>query len=354
MERVGADSSIATPAHPGIAAVIVTYREVGLTLEAVASLKAQTRPPQEIVVIDNDPEGSLEEPLRLAHPDVRLLRADNIGYAPACNKAVAATTQDWIFFLNPDAWAEPSCLERLAEVAIADPRIAIVTPQVTFPDGARVNAGENPIHLTGIAWCGRFEEPVEEGPERQAFVTTGAAMLVRADAYRRVEGYCDQFFLFYEDPDLCWRTWLAGWEVWFVPRARVRHHYSWGTSAGKWFHLERNRLLSVLTNYRLSTLAVLFPLLAATEAALLAVAYREGWHTEKLRAYRSVWGARDWIRGRRQRFAATRSVPDADIIGRFEARVDTPQLQSGLARRVGPLLELYHRMAVAAVRRIGR
>ena len=88
--------------------------------------------------------------------------------------------------------------------------------------------------------------------------------------------------------------------------------------------------------------------------ALLALAYREGWHAEKLRAYRSVWERRGWIRRRRQRLASTRSVPDAEIIGRFAARVDTPQLESGLARRVGPLLELYHRMAVAAVRRIGR
>ena len=64
----------------------------------------------------------------------------------------------------------------------------------------------------------------EHGPARPVFITTGAAMLVRADLYRTQDGYCDDFFLYYEDPDICWRAWLVGAEVWFVPRARVIHH----------------------------------------------------------------------------------------------------------------------------------
>ncbi len=342
------------PRGTAVTAVVVTYKEVELTLAAIASLKAQTVPVAQIVVVDNDPAHSAREPIADAHPDVVLLNADNVGYAPACNLGSRLATGDWLFFLNPDAEAAPDCVERLLAVAAEHPDAGIVTPQVLFPDGETVNAGENQIHLTGVAWCGRFEEPAEDGPPRPVFVTTGAAMLVEAELYRRLDGYCDDFFLFYEDPDICWRAWIVGSEVWFVPRARVIHHYTWGSSSTKWFYLERHRLLSVLTNYRLSTLAVLAPLLAGTELALLVVAGREGWRAEKLRAYRSVWERRGWIRARRRRLATMRVRTDAELIGRFQPTVDSPQVQSDVARRAAPLLRAYREVAVALVRAIGR
>src|SRR3712207_9283490 len=90
-------------------------------------------------------------------------------------------------------------------------------------------------------------------------------------------------------------TWIVGREVWYVPSAHVAHRYTWGSSSEKWFYLERHRWLSVLTNYQAATLALLAPLLAATEVALLVVATREGWRGEKLRAYRAVWERRHWI-----------------------------------------------------------
>ncbi|MBA2261522.1 MAG: glycosyltransferase family 2 protein [Solirubrobacterales bacterium] len=344
----------AAPPRPSVTAVIVTYREVELTLAAVASLKAQSVRVGEIVVVDNDPDHSIREPMAAAHPDVRLLNEDNIGYAPACNRGAAISSGDWLFFLNPDAAAAPDCLEALLAVAREHPEAGIVTPQVLFPDGETINAGENQIHLTGIAWCGRYEEPAEDAPPRPVLITTGAAMLVQSSLYRRLDGYCEEFFLFYEDPDICWRAWLVGSEVWYVPRARVLHHYTWGESKRKWFLLERHRLLSVLTNYRWSTLVVLGPMLLATETALLAVAMRQGWAAEKLRAYGAVWQRRAWIARRRRRLAGLRRRPDAEIIGRFATTVDSPQIESAVARRVAPLLRLYGAVAVLVVRGIGR
>lgn len=337
-----------------VTAIVVTYRQVELTLAALASLEQQTVPPREIIVVDNDPAHSAREPLRAAHPNVRLLHEDNIGYAPACNRAAAIASGDWLFFLNPDAEAEPDCLERLLQVAAENPAAGVVAPQMLFPDMGRVNAGENQIHLTGVVWCGRFEEPVEDGPPRTAFITTGAAMLVRRALYEQLDGYCEEFFLFYEDPDFCWRAWLVGSEVWYAPRAKAIHHYSWGAGTEKWFYLERHRLLALLTNHRLSTLLVLAPLLLATEVALVLVAAREGWRAEKLRAYRAVWHRRQWIRERRRSLEAMRRLPDAAIIDRFRATVDTPQLASSIPGRVAPLLRLYRAVAVALVKALGR
>lgn len=337
-----------------VSAVIVTYKEIDLTLEAIASLKGQTVPVEQIIVVDNDPAHSARDPLLEAHPDLVMLNADNVGYAPACNIGARHAHGDWLFFLNPDAAADADCVERLLEVAGEHPQAGIVTPQILFPDRERINAGENEIHLSGVAWCGRYEQPPETGPARDVLITTGAAMLVKRSLYEQVEGYCDDFFLYYEDPDICIRTWLVGQEVWYVPRAVVIHHYSFGTSTKKWFYLERHRLLSLLSTWQPTTLLVLAPLLIGTELALLFVARGEGWQAEKLRAYKSVWEARGWIRHRRAKLRAMRRRPDAAIVGRFQPTVDSPQIESDVATKVAPLLRAYHASAVALIRAIGR
>lgn len=343
-----------SPNPSRVSAIVVHYARVDLTLEAIASLRAQTVPPVEIIVVDNDPRRSATGPVAAAHPEVRLLAADNVGYAPACNLGAAVAQGDWLFFLNPDAVAAPDCLELLLAVPAEHPGAEVVAPQVLMAQGDVVNAGENCIHLTGITWCGRFGEPPEDGPPRPVFVITGAATLVRAELYRRLDGFCEQFFMYYDDPDLCWRAWIAGSEVWFAPRARARHHYTWGDDTGKWYHLERNRLLSVLTNYEGLTLALLAPLLAATEAVLLVVAAREGWGREKVRAYAAVWRRRSWMAERRRRLARLRRRRDPELIRRFRATVETPQIQSSVARRAGPLLRAYRAVAVALVVGLGR
>jgi len=95
-------------------------------------------------------------------------------------------------------------------------------------------------------------------------------------------------------------------------------------------------------------------MLVGTELALIAVATKEGWREEKLRAYRSVFERRAWIRARRRRLAPMRRRADAELVPRFSATVDSPQIESPIARRVAPLLRVYHRLAVAGVRAVGR
>jgi GT2 family glycosyltransferase len=337
------------PEHPRVSAVIVTYKEVALTLEAVASLKRQTVPVAEIVVVDNDPAGSIGAPLRAAHPDVIALALDNPGHAVGCNRGAEAATGEVLCFLDPDAALAPDALERMLAVLAQRPRAALVSPQLLFADRDTVNAGDNPVHLTGLSWCGRYDQPPEPGPPRATLTTSGACHVVRAEAFHAVGGYCEDYFVLYDDPDLCWRLWIAGWEVWFCPDARAVHDYRFGENPQKWFWLERHRLASVLVNYEGRTLALVAPLLLATELALLAVAWREGWLDRKLAAYRSLWAGRARLRERRRAVARLRRAGDAALIGRFAGRIDSGQLDSPVVALANPALAAYRRLVIAVL-----
>jgi GT2 family glycosyltransferase len=337
-----------------VSAIVVSYADPAAAVQTVRSLLDQTARPAEVIVVDNRPEAIVaEDPV--AWPDgVRVLPPEgNVGYVRACNRAAASARGAWLLFLNPDAPAERECLAQLTDAA-AEPGVAIVGAQVLLPGGERVNAGDNPVHLTGLCWSGRFQEPRESGPPRDVAAVSGAALMVRADVFAAIGGFEPGYFMYHDDVDVCWRARLAGWRVRFVPDAAVVHDYTFDKGLEKWFWLERNRCWTVLSNYSAPTLTLLAPLLLATELAVLLAAVRGGWAGHKLRAWAAVLRRLPALLRWRRRVQATRAVADAELIASMTARIETPLLDAPAARRAGPLLDAYRALVLSALRRAAR
>jgi GT2 family glycosyltransferase len=330
---------------PAISAVVVCYQTPAEQVRAaIETLLEQSRPPLEIVVVDNDPAARLA-PL-LDAPGVRTVAAGrNLGYGGAVNLVAPALRGEYIVCLNPDATAAPDCLERLAAVVDADAEVAIAGAQVLLADGITRNAGANPLHPTGISPSGGYGEQREHGPPRDVAVVSGACALMRRGAFLELGGFTEELFLYYEDTDLCWRARIAGHRVLYCPEAVALHDYDFGGAGRKWLLLERNRLESVLTNYELRTLLVLAPLLLAAEAGLLAVAAAGGWLRWKLRAYAALRPGS--VSRRRRAVQRTRRCADAELLAYFEDRLDSALLPrgAGLANLVCvPYLALVRRL----------
>jgi GT2 family glycosyltransferase len=328
---------------------VVSYADPLATLHAIASLRNQSLAPVEVLVVDNDPAGATVRALadRRISTDLRILHPGaNLGYTGAANLAAREASGEWLFFLNPDAVAEHRCLERLLQ-AVDGPDVAIVGAQVLLPDG-RVNAGDNPVNIVGISWSGDYGRPRERGPARDTAAVSGAALLVRRDAFLDVGGLCPAFFMYVDDTDLTWRMRMRGRRVRYCPEAAVVHDYEFRKSSHKWFYLERNRLWALLSNLQMRTLVLLGPLLLATEAGVLAHAIAGGWLREKLRAYISVFGeSRSLIRWRRS-VQEQRRVSDYEVLSAFSASIETDLLDRGVPRWVNACLERY-RLALLAV-----
>jgi GT2 family glycosyltransferase len=342
--------AIATTA---VTAVIVCYDESAEELRAaIDGLLAQTRPPAEIVVVDNGPEGRLAKELGGCAGNVKALASGaNLGYPAGVNLAASKASGDYLFCLNPDARAEADCVERLVAVAESDPKIAIVGAQILLEDGQTTNAGANPLHPTGISPSGGYGERREHGEPRDVIVVSGACCLIRRDAFDRLGGFVSSFFLYYDDADLGWRARIAGLRVVYCPQATVRHHYEFARRGRKWFYLERNRIFSVLANYELRTLLLLAPLLLTAELGLLAVAALQGWFGQKLRAYGSIVALRGELRSQRRAVQASRRRRDGELFTFFEDRFDSPLLPSGPAALASLLGAGYMRFVRAALTR---
>ncbi len=339
-----------SPPDESVSAVVVSFSDPNATRRAVESLIAQSEPPVEILLVDNHPDGLTAAAMSVWEHDgrLRLLHSgENLGYATACNRAAREALGDWLFFLNPDAHADPTCLAVLLAAAGRD--AGVIGAQVLLPDG-RTNAGDNPLHLTGIGWAGRFGEPMEHGAARRVAAVSGAALLARASAFRELGGFCERFFMYYDDADFCWRVRLAGWEVVFCPDALVWHDFEFDRGARKWYLLERNRLWAVLSNYSPAGLALVAPLLIGTELVVAGLAFRDGWGRSLIRAWASTVQTLPELLTWRRTVQSSRRVADSEIVRLMSGRFETSLVQSWLASRLNPLIASYQRAMQSLLR----
>ena len=337
-----------------ITAVVVSFADPAASAKAIQSLTGQSSAPIEVLVVDNDPLGAGAGALAggPSVPSMRIVHSGvNLGYTGAVNLAAREASGEWLFLLNPDAVADRDCLKHLVE-AVEDVDVGIVGAQVLLPDG-RVNAGENPINIAGISWSGGYGAQREHGPARDTAAVSGAALMVRREAFLNIGGLCPYFFMYVDDTDLAWRMRLAGWRVRYCPEAVVVHEYEFEKGAHKWFYLERNRVWALMSNLRLRTLLLLAPVLFGAEVVVLGRAFSEGWLAEKVRAWISLCAQAPQLVSWRRSVQATRNVSDFSVLSRFSGGIETSLIDSRLPAWINHGMERYRRLVLWLLERSG-
>lgn len=174
------------------------------------------------------------------HPAVRWLPTGaNLGFGRAANRGVASTSAPLVLVLNPDAVVLPGTIEILTESLAVRTRCAAIGPRVENPDGTvypSARAFPNLVDAIGHGFVGllradnRWSRRYLAG-DRVDWVS-GTAMLVRREAFEAVGGFDEDYFMYVEDVDLCWRFRDAGWDVHYEPAAGVVHVIG-GSSEGR-------------------------------------------------------------------------------------------------------------------------
>jgi GT2 family glycosyltransferase len=331
-------------------AVVVAYRAgEGLT-RLLDSLTAEDGL-HEVIVVDNGGGGPEIEEGR-TREGVRVLDAGgNLGFAAGCNLGAAATEGEVLVFLNPDTVVAPGAIAQLART-LEDERIGIVMARLRLLDRPELlNSRGLELHVTGLSWAGGYGEEAASVDElRDVAAASGTAMAVRADTFRELGGFTDELFMYQEDLLLGWKARLAGLRVVVDPEADVYHDYEYGRNVAKHYLLERNRLVFLLSTYSGRLLALLSPVLVATELAMAAHAAREGWLREKLRGWAWVVSHARWLARERRATQGARRVPDRELAGLLTptlspTMIDLPRPATAANR----LVEAYWRLARRAL-----
>lgn len=221
-----------------ISIIIVTYNVPDLLRRCLATIPAALDGlAAEVFVVDNG-SGDGTWDCIVSRADVQAIRGSReLGFGRGNNLAAARATGRWMLFLNPDTELPPLGLRRLVERGDTDPALGILGPRLELADGsldpAACRSFPTPASaaLRLLRWprslWPRAVRPYNVAPtaKREAVVdaVSGACMLVRAEAFRRVGGFDPQFFTYGEDLDLGYRIRQAGWPTLFVPSVVVRH-----------------------------------------------------------------------------------------------------------------------------------
>ena len=177
---------------------------------------------------------------------------------------------------------------------------------------------------------------------------SGAAVLYRAEALKKVGLFDERFFMYHEDIDLSWRIRLAGYAVELAPRSFVYHKYSFkGQTRKQWWQLEeRNRWIVLLTLYKWRTLLLFTPVLLFMEAGVIAYSIAKGWFLYKLKSYGEVICLSRYIVQKRKKIAQSRCVSDKDILISMTGVFNFAEMRHPIIQYVAnPLLSAYFKIA---------
>ncbi len=217
---------------PRVAVIGVSHDNPANILECLDSVKRNAYPWMRVIVVDNGEAGSAAA-VRVAYPDVEILRGPNQGFASGVNTGLRAALSggcEYVILLSDDVVIARDFIAEAIGAAAADPRAATVSGPVYYYD--------NPERLWyaggGILWwLGKtyhHGRRVEWGPAfreaRHVDYGTGAAALYRADALRAVGEWDERYFLVFEDSDWCVRASRKGWHHLYTPGPKAWHKVS--------------------------------------------------------------------------------------------------------------------------------
>jgi GT2 family glycosyltransferase len=284
--------------------IIPTFNTANLTLECLQDLHASSaRSAYEIIVVDNASTDGTVQDITRQFPHVQIIaNKQNLGFSKACNAGARVAKGRYLCFLNSDTRNVIAGIEMLREWLDKHPQTGIVGPELRSPDNQLIQMSWvwNPI-LTGelfqqylapyslrhsafrrkcVAWLQR--------KSRHVSIICGACLMIRRATFDRLAGFDEDFELYFEDSDLCYRCHQAGWEIDFVAQAKIVHHL--GQSTRGWWSItsliyQQSHLAYYRKHTSLIAVYMLKVYLFCKWLRLLKVSRNETHDREKAKAY---------------------------------------------------------------------
>lgn len=212
--------------HMDISIIIPNYQSEHYLARCLASLQKHLMlVSHEIIIINNDPE-----PITIIAPteNIHILNAEkNNGFAGACNAAASTALGSVLFFLNPDTEIISGNLAELL-TSLQDPTVGIVSPQLltTSQDvqpwsaGYEITLQELLRNKFGLV---RSKKLWEKNIQTQPDWTSGAALAIKRELFDKLGGFDENFFMYFEDVDLCKRVKKEGLQIISLPTIQILH-----------------------------------------------------------------------------------------------------------------------------------
>ncbi|MGJ0203221.1 glycosyltransferase [Leucobacter sp. gxy201] len=225
-------------ANPRVAFITVSYGSGEALTEFLESLREFHSAHHPVVVVDNKPDHENVAEIARTFGAAYVPLPTNPGYGAGMNAGAQAVggDVDAYFYCNPDVVFLEETAESLAAVLTADKRLGSIGPKILNEDGTVYPSARNiPSVSTGIGhalfskvwkgnpWSRAYQNATEYDSPRPSGWLSGAAVMVRADVNRELDGWDEGYVMHFEDIDLGYRIGRAGYENRFEPSVAIVH-----------------------------------------------------------------------------------------------------------------------------------
>lgn len=211
--------------RPRVHVVLVHWNSWGETSTCLSSLQKLRYDNRKVIVVDNGSADDSVSRIREGFPWAEVvLTGKNLGFPCGCNVGIRQALSegtDYVWLLNNDTVADPGALDALVAKAESDPRIGAV--------GSAIYCMEAPTQLQAWGggyvnfWLGRTRHLVKPVPDEKIQYITGASLLLPRRVLETVGLLDEQIFLYWDDPEYCWRLRRAGWKLAVAGQSKIWH-----------------------------------------------------------------------------------------------------------------------------------
>ena len=305
---------------------------------------------KKIYITDNETSEESYGFLRELAPEVHIIRKElNSGFAEGNNDAMKLALEEkceYIILLNIDATLDKSCVSEMVKTAESDENIgAVQATMLLHQEKNIINSIGNTNHFLGFGYCLGYRQNINsvELKVQDILYPSGAASLFKREVLEKVGLYDEVYWMYNEDQELGWKTWLAGYRCVLSPKALFYHKYEFSKSIKNYYWMDRNRIISILKCYKIPTLILIFPVFIIMELGLMLFALKTGWWKDKLKVWFFFLKPSTWkyLRVERKKVQALRVVSDRKINKMIKGTIWYQEVDDVKLRLVNPIFNLY-------------
>ncbi|MGC2063337.1 MAG: glycosyltransferase family 2 protein [Thermodesulfovibrionales bacterium] len=234
--------SVAYGSDPSVSIVIISFNTAKLLSKCIDSvINSFGHIFFELIIVDNaSSDGSVEAVEALEDARISIIKnSENLGFAAANNQAFHTAQGKYVLLLNSDALVEGGSLETLITFMDDHPRAAAAGPKILNVDGTLQNKG---FCFPSIAGAMLFLAGIEkligaktlnrlfprfywdENQTTEVDFLHGCCMLIRRDAIEAIGVFTEDYFMYFEEQDWCYRARKLGCQIWYQPAATAIHY----------------------------------------------------------------------------------------------------------------------------------
>ncbi|MDF1800244.1 MAG: glycosyltransferase family 2 protein [Planctomycetota bacterium] len=310
-----------------ISAVVCNYNGEHYLRACLSALLASELELDEIIVVDNGSTDASVALVRAEFPGARLLiLPSNGGPCVARNAGMRAARNRWVLAVDNDAMIQPDMLGKLVAAAEAREEVVAVQPRSVYADETtRIHYDGGAFHFVGLYSLRNFAVPLTEAVGEGVLEVDGLiaiCILFDRDAFEKVGGYDEDFFILFEDFDLSMRLRIAGHSLVSVEDALVLH--SGGTPGISFrgdeypkfraYYHSRNRWILLYKNYSGRALLAALPGIMLYELVWGLFTLRSGHLVAHLAGKLDFLRCLGRMRPKRRRVQAQRRLGDRALL----------------------------------------